>query len=416
MNIVLFSSYYPFEGSTEQTFLKEEIKYLSNSFKRVILIPRHRTERITSLPNNVFLEKNYAEFLEKPLKKFLVPQLIFSLYLYQEIMRNLWLFLYPSALFRLITFLAGAYLTRHWLLRWIQETDINLKETIFYTYWFDQPAFGIGMIKRLYPNLKLVSRAHGYDLYPERYSPAYLPLRNESFEMTDLLFPDSQMGKDYLVKNYPKFQNKFELSRLGVVETGFVTKPSFDHVFRMVSCSLIVPVKRVNLLLEALSLAAKIRPDQKFEWHHFGNGDTRVSLQSFANENLPENARAYFPGYESNQALMNFYQNNPVDVFFNVSTSEGTPVAIMEAISCGIPIIATSVGGNREIVIKENGWLLSANPSPKEIAEAIFQVIDAPKQALLKRQGSLSIWREQYHDKTNFEMFIKRIKLLCVEG
>lgn len=415
MNIVLFTSYYPFEGSTEQTFLKEEIKYLSNAFEKVILIPRHRAERIISLPNNVSLEKRYAEFLEKPMKAFLIPQMIFSTYLYRELSRHLWLLFNPSSLYRLISFLVGAYLTRDWLLQWIKETDINLKETIFYTYWFDQPTFGIGMMKRLYPDLKLVARAHGYDLYPERYSPAYLPLRNEAFEMTNLIFPDSQMGKDYLVKHYPKFQSKFELSRLGVVNPEFVTKPSSDNVFRMVSCSLIVPVKRVNLLLDAFYLAAKMRPDQKFEWHHFGNGDARPSLQSIANEKLPENAHAYFPGYESNQALLNFYRNNPIDVFFNVSASEGTPVAIMEAISCGIPVIATAVGGNQEIVNEENGWLLSANPSPKEIAEAIFQVIDAPQKASLKQQGSLSVWRERYYDKKNFEAFIKCIKSLCVE-
>lgn len=415
MNVVLITSYYPYEGSTEQTFLREEIKYLSKEFKKVILIPRHLNEKTTSLPSNILLETGYAEFLEKPVKAFLVPQMIFSSHLYRELSEHPWLLFNPLSLYRLITFLAGAYLTHRWFLQWIKKTSLDLEETIFYTYWFDQPTFGIGITKRFYPNLKLISRAHGYDLYPERYSPAYLPLRNKAFEMIDLLFPDSEMGRDYLVKNYPKFNDKFELSRLGVVESGFVTQPSVDSVFRIVSCSLIVPVKRIGLLLDALYLAAKMRPDQKFEWHHFGNGDARLSLQSIANERLPGNAHAYFPGYESNQALMNFYQNNPIDVFLNVSASEGTPVAVMEAISCGIPVIATAVGGNQEIVNEENGWLLSVNPSPKEIAEAIFHVIDTPQQSLSKRQGSLLVWHKRYHDKKNFEMFIKLIKSLCVE-
>ncbi|MBL8050836.1 MAG: glycosyltransferase [Anaerolineales bacterium] len=412
MNLVLFTSHYPFEGSNEQTFLKEEIQYLSKTFEHVILIPRTDTGKIISLPRNVSVEKTYAKFLENPIKAFVIPQLVFSPFFYREISRQLWLLFSPSSLFHLITFLGGAYLTQHWLVQWINERRINPKETIFYTYWFDQPAFGIGMTKRLFPDLKLVSRAHGYDLYPERYSPAYLPLRNEAFEMIDFLFPDSEIGTNYLVNQYPQFKTKFETARLGVAESGFITNPSSDNVFRMVSCSLLVPVKRVNLLLDALYLAAKMRPEQQFIWHHFGNGNTREVLQTYANENLPQNARAYFPGYESNQALMNFYQNSPVDVFFNVSASEGTPVAIMEAISCGIPIIATAVGGNQEIVSKENGWLLSANPSPKEIAETMFQAIDNPEQASLKRQGSLSIWRKRYHAKTNFEDFIFRIKSL----
>lgn len=415
MNVVLFTSHYPFEGSTEQTFLKEEIKYLSRAFENVILIPRHRSEKTIDLPQNVSCENGYAEFLEKPIKLFLIPQLLFSRLFYQDVFRHLWLIFNPASLFRLIAFLTGAYLTKQWLLKWIKEKQLDVKRVIFYTYWFDQPAFGIGMTKRIYADLTIVSRAHGYDLYPERYSPAYLPLRNEAFEMTDLLFPDSAMGKEYLIKNYPQFAAKFELSRLGVADPGFVTKPSSDKLFRLVSCSLIVPVKRIHLLLDALCVAAKLRPDQKFEWHHFGNGDLRATLQSQANIRLSENAQAFFPGYESNTALMNFYRNHPVDSFFNVSASEGTPVAIMEAISCGIPIVATAVGGNQEIVSEENGYLLSANPSPEEIAEAIFYLVDNPNQALIKRQGSLSVWRRQYYSKTNFEGFINQIKSLCVE-
>lgn len=416
MNLILFTSYYPYEGSTEQTFLKEEIKRLSNAFETIILIPRRRASKIVLLPSNVIVEIGYAEFLEKPIKLFLIPKIIFSPLLYKEILRYPWLLISPSSLFRLMAFLVGGYLTQRWLLQWMKKNNINHKESIFYTYWFDHPAFGIGLTKRFYPNLKLVSRVHGYDLYPERYSPAYLPLRHEALEMTDLIFPDSATGRDYLVKQYPKFEKKIELSRLGVAQPGFITLPSSDGVLRMVSCSLIVPVKRVNLLLEALQVAAQIRPHQQFEWHHFGNGELRENLQTLAGKILTKNARAYFPGYESNEVLMNFYQSNPIDVFLNVSASEGTAVSIMEAASCGIPIIATAVGGNQEIVTPENGWLLPANPSPKEIADALFYLIDNPQEAFQKRQGSITIWRRQYHNKTNFDLFIHKLKKLLLDS
>lgn len=410
MNLVLFTSQYPFEGSTEQTFLKEEIKYLAHEFEAVTIVPRHRSEKIVTLPENVDVDDSYTRFLKQPFKFFIISQLAFSPFLYREIFKRLSSLIHPRSFFRLIMFLSGAHLTRHWLLRWIQERNINVKQTTFYTYWFDQAAFGIGMAKHRHPDLKLVSRAHGYDLYEERYSPAYLPLRYEAFRMTDILFPDSEMGKKYLSERYPQFKAKFETSRLGVPALGFVTRASSDGVFRILSCSLLVPVKRVDLLLSGIAQAARLRPHQKIEWHHFGNGDARLNLQSQADAELPKNAQAFFPGYESNQALLNYYQDNPVDVFFNVSSSEGTPVAIMEAISCGIPIVATNVGGNREIVSKENGLLLSPNPSPDEIAQAIFDLVDHTDDASQKREGSLSLWRRQYYDKVNFESFIKRMK------
>ncbi|MBK6795212.1 MAG: hypothetical protein IPG80_22300 [Anaerolineales bacterium] len=42
------------------------------------------------------------------------------------------------------------------------------------------------------------------------------------------------------------------------------------------------------------------------------------------------------PGYQSQQELIHTYLSKPVDVFLNVSYTEGTSVAMMEAVSCGI--------------------------------------------------------------------------------
>ena len=81
---------------------------------------------------------------------------------------------------------------------------------------------------------------------------------------------------------------------------------------------------------------------------------------------FPQNAEGYLDGYVPIEQIMNYYRENPVDVIVNVSESEGgSPVSIMEALSCGIPAIATAVGGNPEIVSEQNGILLSANPSPQ---------------------------------------------------
>lgn len=47
-----------------------------------------------------------------------------------------------------------------------------------------------------------------------------------------------------------------------------------------------------------------------------------------------------------NQLVYDFYRNNDVDVFVNLSESEGIPVSIIETISFGVPVVATDVGGN----------------------------------------------------------------------
>ena len=44
-----------------------------------------------------------------------------------------------------------------------------------------------------------------------------------------------------------------------------------------------------------------------------------------------------------------FFKEKPIDVFLNVSSTEGTSVALIEAMSYSIPVIVTDVGGNKNI-------------------------------------------------------------------
>jgi len=162
--------------------------------------------------------------------------------------------------------------------------------------------------------------------------------------------------------------------------------------------------------LEGILCASQMRKHQKFEWTHMGNGSVRSELQKKADRLFPENAKAFFPGYTTKSSLMKFYKEHPVDVFINVSSTEGTPVSVMEAASCGIPIIATSVGGNPEIVSEGNGILLNSNPTPDEIAKAIFTFLDDPEAAVGKRSGSRAVWMERYNADVNFRTFAERLQ------
>jgi glycosyltransferase involved in cell wall biosynthesis len=146
-------------------------------------------------------------------------------------------------------------------------------------------------------------------------------------------------------------------------------------------------------------------PDRRFQWTHVGDGPEREKIEALAMSVLPSNVTWRRLDYGGPQALMDFYRGDPIDVFVNTSASEGTPVSIMEAISCGMPVIATSVGGNVEIVGPSNGLLLSANPEPKEIAEAFNRVNELPEL----RAGSRAKWEADYSARKNYERFATRL-------
>src|SRR5258706_15282418 len=100
----------------------------------------------------------------------------------------------------MISFAVVAMLTSYWVKTWLRYND-NEKPKVFYTYWFDSSAMGIGLVKQDRPELRLVSRVHGYDLYEEYYyHPPYCPFRREAISFLDALFSDSEAGKFFLIQ------------------------------------------------------------------------------------------------------------------------------------------------------------------------------------------------------------------------
>lgn len=403
MILLLFTTSYPYDVATEQTFLNEEVKYLAAKFERVVLVPKHSNGNKLPVPGGVEVDTSFSASYS--LKNRLVASFfsLFSLNFYRDI-REQW----PNSasisyVRRLLSFLAGARLTQQWVQNWLSSQNVKDTSAIFYTYWFDEVAMGIGLAKETYPGLRVISRAHGYDLYEELY--ATWPCRRMAIFMLDGLFPDSDAGKEYLLKKYPAFSEKYGVALLGVPDSNGISAPSTDGVLRIVSCSILNPVKRIELLLSGIISATRMRGEQKIEWTHYGDGpDREKHLQRIENE-FPANAKGYFPGYSTQADLIKSYIDNPVDVFVNVSETEGTPVSIMEAISCGIPILATAVGGNVEISSEKNGFLLSPNPTSEEIAELLLKICDEPNSMLQKRLGSREVWQERYSAEKNFETF-----------
>lgn len=412
MIVFLFTQSYPYDAAAEQTFLEKEVEHLSSNFEKVVLVPQRCSGSRSETPLNVEVVREYSDLNDPRNSRTtrLWHTFLLSGMICKELDSRRTLILKPSTVRRLADFISWAEHTNRWICRYLRDNRLDPKQCIFYTYWFDRTSLGVGLAKRRHPSICLVSRAHGHDLYEERSEGSYIPFRRASLHLVDKLFPDSDRGTRYLTERYPRWADKYETARLGVSDPGFLTARSKDGVLRIVSCSFLVPVKRVDLILRGIGHAAKLRPSQRFEWNHFGTGDLKKDLEALAEHSLPSNVRYYFRGYASQESLMQFYRENRVDLFMNLSKSEGTPVAAMEAISCGIPIVATAVGGNPEIATEENGILLSQNPSLSEVANALFFFLDQPALAESKGLGSRRVWDERYNAERNFKDFVRRLK------
>ena len=401
MRLFLFTNTFPYGFS--EAFLESELPFLSGKFEKVIIIPLHKESGCRSLANNVEVWSPIIGF--NPNEKFnMLINGLFNLapteFAIKEFFnkkvylsrKKTWNFFTSFLLFR--SMFSNARL-------WKQlQTEITPEDKLYF-YWGDKSVMMLPTLKsRLINNVTLV-RFHRTDLY-EYAKGGYIPFRDYAFPSIDRFLPISLDGERYLLRNYPVLVNEkqIRICRLGVFDNGINPERSTDGtVFHLVSCSYMVPVKRISLIIEALKSI-----DFQLKWTHIGTGNLHSQLKNSAAE-LPTNIQVEFTGAFSNKEVLKFYQQNHVDLFINVSASEGVPVSIMEALSFGIPVIATNVGGTSEIVDNQVGELLKTDISADEIAKTI-QLLASQNLAEL-RKNARNRWNDISNAEKNYSQFVE---------
>lgn len=289
--------------------------------------------------------------------------------------------------------------------RWLKQNCPD-EQFLFYSYWLYECAFVAARLHQMFPGSHFVSRCHGFDLYEERHRGGYLPYREYLMRTADMICPISQDGKNYLSALYQgKWDQKIRVMRLGTENCGINPERNREP-FTAVSCSNLVSVKRVDRIISALKKA-----HQNIRWYHFGDGALRPELEMAA-QKLPENVEYKFMGQVPNNRVMQFYCEKHVDAFINVSSSEGVPVSIMEALSYGIPVIATDVGGTHEIVEHGvNGFLLPKDFCDIELLGAI-DLLQASCEELDMRKSAREIWARKCSAVENYSFFYQSLSEL----
>jgi glycosyltransferase involved in cell wall biosynthesis len=100
-----------------------------------------------------------------------------------------------------------------------------------------------------------------------------------------------------------------------------------------------------------------------------------------------------------------------LDVFVLSSKSEGFSIACVEAMSCGVPVVATRCGGPQEILSNDSG-LLVAPGDADALAHAIYRVANEPELATNLAQSALKRAQNEYSLKTmlsRYEALYERV-------
>lgn len=133
----------------------------------------------------------------------------------------------------------------------------------------------------------------------------------------------------------------------------------------------LVPIKDIRTFLEAAALVRRETPGAYFAI--VGDGELRSELEAHAAA-LELGDAVHFHGWRSDMAPV----YGDLDVVVNCSQNEGTPVALIEALAAGRPVVATRVGGTPDLLGDGARGTLVPPGDPRALAEAIVTTLRCP--------------------------------------
>lgn len=305
--------------------------------------------------------------------------------------------------------------------RFRKKTGINRDtEAIIYFYWFDYKCFGLTMHKKKYPNIKIISRTHGYDLYDMREEYGKQFFKEQMDRELDRLVFAADYAKQYYLNRYQKKDGKkYPLHRLGVCDKGITERMKKEQykpdTFLVLSCSHTISIKRVELIIEGLSHVK----NEKIQWVHIGAGEEFSKIQCLANRKLKcrDNIIFNLLGALPNEKVIQYYRDHYVGAFITTTSTEGgSPVSVQEALSFGVPVIATAVG-ELPVMVQDNGVLLPENPTAQEVADGIMRMRELYGTDIYFKMcdRSLEIFHDKFNADKNYEAMAEELLLLANE-
>jgi glycosyltransferase involved in cell wall biosynthesis len=151
----------------------------------------------------------------------------------------------------------------------------------------------------------------------------------------------------------------------------------------------LVPVKDVGTLIRAVALAGQRLPRLKMVIA--GDGECRQSLEQLVRElDIPDRVR--FVGWQRD--LLQLYA--AFDIFALSSLNEGTPVALIEAMAAGVPVVATAVGGVADVVRHDETGILVPPRNPSALADAINRTATQPLRSAQLAERARTIVASRY--------------------
>lgn len=414
--ILLITNGFPF-GESERSFLGEEVQQLTQQFHLDVLAPENPGPLLypTDGLRRIRCCTASKSFLKSGIRNILAC--LFA----PTVWKEFWLQAKHQRFHKILHCFKNAAALYYGARRIAKQISDLMAESpidIIYTYWCSSCTLAALQVKKKHPQVKVITRFHGYDLYNERHPNGRQPFRTYISKHCDKLIFACEAGRDYYLSHWgQQWAEKSVVAYLGCKPLTHVSHQGTDRL-TLVSCSFAVSLKRIPLIIEALTLLPETL---ELDWHHIGDGAELENLKQLASDRLTGRANISwkFWGFVPNYQLDALYQQIQPHLFITTSSTEGgAPISIQEAFSAKIPGIGTAVGGIPELILDgQTGFLLSDTPAPYEIAEKIvsFKNLSSAQRQQMEN-AAFSLWQAKLNAAKNAEYFCELLEGLSCYG
>jgi glycosyltransferase involved in cell wall biosynthesis len=256
-------------------------------------------------------------------------------------------------------------------------------------------------------SIPLVTSIHGADVFPKGKKSISHPRElNFIFSSSKLIVTPSNAFKKHFLSFCPALRSKtrfihngvdlfeiFELSRLVVP----IESASVSYVLCV---SAYKEQKAIDTLIRAYHRVNAVHPSVKLVL--VGAGELRQQLETLA-ASLGLQQRIEFVGPQARQAIIRLLLG--CRVFVLPSRFETFGIAILEAMACAKPVVATNVGGIPEIIDHGATGLLVRPDDPEGLAEAIVKILSEPDLAAKLARNALVTAQKKFKFENTGEAY-----------
>jgi N-acetyl-alpha-D-glucosaminyl L-malate synthase BshA len=224
---------------------------------------------------------------------------------------------------------------------------------------------------------KLVTTLHGTDITVVGNDPSFLPVTRFAIAASDSVTTPSQFLRDATRENMNLPELAVDVIPNFVDTDSFSPGPRAPGPRRIVHNSNFRPLKRVD---DVIRVFAEVRRTTECELLLIGDGPERTRIERVVHDlGLSPSVRFYGMQLGFVEVL------RASDVFLLTSQTESFGLAALEGLACGVPVVATRVGGLPEVVREgETGFLRDVGDIAS-MAQAVRRLLE--DGALRRRMG-----------------------------